>query len=172
MPYALSSSFLSSGFPAFTPSSSSFTQSLRQLQNPPSKGHTQPAMRDPKPTSTSATADSKADIAGADTLPLVLPPSSAPPAQVRTFLASLLQETNQTPAPQAQEIAAKWTVGTGRQLRSYPPMMFLDIFGRQDGWLLYREVRLAVHRERTRADWWYRNGTCASSSLSWVRCWA
>lgn len=87
-----------------------------------------------------------------------LPPPSATPDEVRDFLAQLLTTKRNLPQDQVRRIVAKWTIGTGVELRSYPASMFLDIFGREDGWITYREVRLAVLKAKN--GFWHNYGTC------------
>jgi hypothetical protein len=40
----------------------------------------------------------------------------------------------------SRNIASLWTVGSGRELRTYPAQMFFSVFGDQAGWVLYKEV--------------------------------
>lgn len=80
------------------------------------------------------------DAASADTLP----EAKATPNQVREFIANLLVTRRNLPIDYARRAAAKWTVGSGRELRSYTPSMYLGIFGREDGWIIYREVHLTI----------------------------
>lgn len=81
--------------------------------------------------------------------PIYAPPSqpspSASPASVRAYVASLLTTNRSLPASHAQHIAARWTIGQGRELRAYPAAMYLEIFGREDGWAVCREVKLRIY---------------------------
>ena len=74
-----------------------------------------------------------------------VPPSTATPAEVRGYLASLLTKRHDLPENQVQRVVAHWTIGTGRELRVYTAQMFLDIFGGEYGWALYRDVRLELY---------------------------
>ena len=47
----------------------------------------------------------------------------------------------------SRRVAVRWNVGSGRELRSYPVGMFRDIFGVEDGWLVYMGVRTIQYRE-------------------------
>ncbi|CAK4027684.1 Hypothetical predicted protein [Lecanosticta acicola] len=80
------------------------------------------------------------------------PSNAASPAEVRAFFRSLLvSHCHYTPA-HAESTSALWTRGSGRELRSYPPAMYLTIFGAEDGWILYRETKMALHREARTAE--------------------
>lgn len=35
-------------------------------------------------------------------------------------------------------------MGSGRDLPTYPPLMYFDIFGRQYGWAVYKETKLFI----------------------------
>jgi hypothetical protein len=87
-----------------------------------------------------------------------LPSAKATPAEIVDFLVHLLVSTDM-PVDQARRVAAKWTRGSGQELRSYPPAMYFEIFGKEDGWITYREVKMALHNERNKGIW-YRYGTC------------
>lgn len=73
-----------------------------------------------------------------------LPSTLAAPDQVRSFLTHLLVNKRDLPLDHVRRTVAQWRIGTGLELRSYSPAMYLDIFGREDGWLIYREVRLLI----------------------------
>lgn len=77
--------------------------------------------------------------------PDVLPKPEATPQQVRAYIEHLLTTKRTLPADHAQRIAAKWTTGNGQDLRSYPPAMYLEIFGREDGWTVYMEVKVCIY---------------------------
>ena len=79
--------------------------------------------------------------------------------EVSDFLAYLLTDARDMSTDSARRIAALWTKGTGQELRSYSPAMYFEIFGKEDGWIAYREVHLALHRERSR-EFWYKFGAC------------
>lgn len=82
-----------------------------------------------------------------------LPNKQATPDEVRQFLAHLLLDKRNLPLDHVRRTVAKWNVGSGHELRSYSPSMYLDIFGREDGWVIYREVRLAIeHESRTKGS--------------------
>lgn len=78
-----------------------------------------------------------------------LPPPTATPDEVRDYLTSLLKNKHSVPDDHARRVVARWTLGTGRELRNYTPQMYLDIFGREEGWFLYRDVRMDLYRSRT-----------------------
>lgn len=76
----------------------------------------------------------------------VLPDVRAKPDKVREFISHLLKKRG-VPEGNVRKIVRQWTLGSGREMRSYDPAMYLDIFGCEDGWIIYREVRLRIHEE-------------------------
>jgi hypothetical protein len=88
-----------------------------------------------------------------------LPHATATPTEVAHFLLQLLVLTEAMSLDQGRRVAARWTKGTGQELLSYPPMMFFEIFGTEDGWIVYRETKMAVHVERMQG-FWYKYGAC------------
>ena len=82
-----------------------------------------------------------------------VPPSvNATPEEVRDFITRLLINRRGLPQDHVRRAVAKWTVGSGRELRSYTPSMYLDIFGREDGWIVYREVKLSIYCEQNKSS--------------------
>lgn len=77
-----------------------------------------------------------------------LPEPKAGPNEVRDFITDLLVHRRNLHLDHVRRIVSKWTVGTGQELRSYPPSMFLDLFGREDGWMVYKEVKLTHMRQK------------------------
>lgn len=88
----------------------------------------------------------------------VPPPAKASPLEVSDFLIHLLIDSRGLSTDEARRVAALWTRGTGQELRSYPPAMYFEIFGKEDGWIVYKEVHLAIHREKNQSPA-YRYGT-------------
>lgn len=85
--------------------------------------------------------------------PKDVPPSvNATPDEVRDFMARLLINRRGLPQEHVRRAVAKWTVGSGHELRSYSPSMYLDLFGREDGWIVYREVKLCMYREQEKSS--------------------
>jgi hypothetical protein len=81
-----------------------------------------------------------------------VPPSiNATPDEVRDFITRLLINRRGLPQDHVRRAVAKWTVGSGRELRSYTPSMYLDLFGREDGWIIYREVKLSIYCEQNKS---------------------
>jgi hypothetical protein len=86
-----------------------------------------------------------------------LPPNDVPPSinatpdEVRDFITRLLINRRGLPQDHVRRAVAKWTVGSGRELRSYTPSMYLDLFGREDGWIIYREVKLSIYCEQNKS---------------------
>jgi hypothetical protein len=76
----------------------------------------------------------------------VLPDVRAKPDQVRDFISHLLIK-RAVPEEHVRKVVRRWSMGSGREMRSYDPAMYLDIFGCEDGWIVYREVRLCIHEE-------------------------
>lgn len=97
----------------------------------------------------------------------ILPEAKATPDHVRIFIANLLVTKRNLSVDYARRDAAKWTVGSGRELHSYTPSMYLDIFGREDVWIIYREVHLIIlHNHKSQQGPLRRNVFCMSSSHS------
>lgn len=86
-----------------------------------------------------------------------MPSPWAAPTEVADFLVRLLLANN-VPIERATHIAAKWTLGSGKELRDYPAVMYLDVFGNEDAWVTYPAVQQIVHEEKSE-DFWYRNRT-------------
>lgn len=107
------------------------------------------------------------DAATAETLP----EKTATADQIRDFLVHLLTSKRGLALDHARRIASKWTIGNGKELRSYPPSMYLDIFGREDGWVVYKEVKTCIIRaEQSKKTELSRIGQCKRprySQLSW-----
>lgn len=82
-----------------------------------------------------------------------LPSPKATPAEVVDFLIHILVSTDSMSVDQARRVASKWTKGSGQELRSYPPAMFFELFGNEDGWIAYREVKMAIHKEKNKRFW-------------------
>ena len=97
------------------------------------------------------------------TLPLPSPTSNA--SEIRPYLLHLLTHPPLSlPPSHASSISSHWTLGSGRELRAYDAAAFMGIFGgREEGWILYREVRLRVEGEKS---WVRRWGMRESFSLS------
>jgi hypothetical protein len=76
-----------------------------------------------------------------------VPDAAAPPSEVREFISHLLQE-REIPQTDIQNITPKWKIGSGREMRGYDPAMYLEIFGAEYGWIIYREVKLRIHEEK------------------------
>lgn len=88
-----------------------------------------------------------------------LPPPNATPDEVRDYLASLLRNKHNLADDHVRRVVASWTIGTGRELRTYTPHMYLGIFGREDGWALYRDINLEISKSQTKTFWESR-GIC------------
>ncbi|THX94919.1 hypothetical protein D6D03_09462 [Aureobasidium pullulans] len=82
-------------------------------------------------------------------IPQLNPPiPTASPSEVRAFITELLILTRNLPAQHAKDIADKWHLGTGRELTTYPPSVYADIFGSEDAWMVYKESQLFIRRAR------------------------
>jgi hypothetical protein len=88
-----------------------------------------------------------------------LPPSTATPAEIAHFLLHLLISTEATSLDQGRRVTARWTKGTGQEILSYPAVMYFEIFGTEDGWIVYRKVKMAVHIQKSKG-FWYKYGAC------------
>lgn len=82
-------------------------------------------------------------------IPQLTPPlPTASPSEVRAFITELLILTRNLPAQHAKDIADKWQLGTGRELTTYPPSVYADIFGSEDAWMVYKESQLFIRRNK------------------------
>ena len=79
------------------------------------------------------------------------PPPEASPEHIRAYLSHLLITKRKLPEDYVRPIVANWKLGSGQELRSYSPAMYLRIFGYEDGWIIYREVMLVKLHEDARA---------------------
>jgi hypothetical protein len=96
-----------------------------------------------------------------------VPDAAAPPSQVREFITHLLQE-REIPQTDIQNITPKWKIGSGREMRGYDPAMYLEIFGAEYGWIIYREVKLRIHEEKCQNfNYKYRWGEFVLQSGRW-----
>lgn len=75
-----------------------------------------------------------------------LPEETATPEQICDFLVQLLTTKRGISTEHASRIASKWTISSGKELRNFPPAMFTEIFGREDGYIVYREVKTLVYQ--------------------------
>ena len=95
---------------------------------------------------------------------IAIPSSRASPIEVADFLTCLLTDYRGLSTDAARRVAANWTRGTGLEMRKYPPAIYFEIFGKEDGWTVYREVHLAMER-MLRRSFWYRWKACESSTF-------
>lgn len=86
-----------------------------------------------------------------------LPRPAAPPEEVRLFMTYLLREQGISQSD-AQDVAARWKIGRGREMGSYDPSIYFEIFGAEYGWILYREIKLHIHEDKRRR-FTYKYGT-------------
>jgi hypothetical protein len=80
----------------------------------------------------------------------IVPNRKATPEELRAFFATLLTENDPSLADDASKtetIVSPWRIGGGVEMRQYGPAMYLEMFGREYGWILYREVRLCIRNE-------------------------
>jgi len=97
-----------------------------------------------------------------------LPEETATPDQIRHFLVQLLAAKRGISVDHAQRIASKWTISSGKELRSYPPLMYTEIFGREDGYIVYREVKTLIYQaeidklneEKKNVPFWTTGESC------------
>jgi hypothetical protein len=79
-----------------------------------------------------------------------VPTRKATPEEIRAFFAALLTAQNSQLADDASKcdaIVSDWKIGGGVEMRQYGPAMYLQMFGREYGWILYREVRMRIRNE-------------------------
>lgn len=69
------------------------------------------------------------------------PDDKATPDEVRDFLVQVMQIRPGIGIDHARQIAGRWTLGTGRELKTYPVAMYREVFGPEDGWVVYKEVK-------------------------------
>jgi hypothetical protein len=87
-----------------------------------------------------------------DTAAAKLPSRQASSAEVRDWLAGNLRKRG-IPSNRVDSVVAKWTIGTGSDLRYYPAEMYRSIFGPgEDGWAVYGVVKTAVIKEEDEED--------------------
>merc|ERR1712080_799248 len=79
---------------------------------------------------------------------LSAPSEKATPDEVREFLVRLLIKNRGLHPDHARRVASKWTLGTGRELISYPPLLYAEIFGLEDAWMVYKEAKLFIRTEK------------------------
>lgn len=103
-----------------------------------------------------------------------LPSFEASPEEVRAFLKAILMTSYQVDGETAQKICDKWTIGSGRELRIYPPSVYGEIFGPVNAWAIYLEVKplaLAESRHSARSIRLNKREQLSSStnaSVIWV----
>lgn len=76
------------------------------------------------------------------------PEETATADDLRVFLTQLLISERGLTPDHAHDIASRWKTGNGKELRTYPATMYLDIFGREDGWVVYRETKLCLAQDK------------------------
>merc|ERR1711939_56540 len=77
----------------------------------------------------------------------ILPASQASAEEVRHFIIHVLVSRRQLSLDDARRVATRWTVGSGLELRTYSPSMYLEVFGSEHGWILYKELRPIIDAE-------------------------
>jgi hypothetical protein len=80
--------------------------------------------------------------------PSTIPGIDARSAEIRESLARLLITKSDVRAEEANCIVSNWMIGSGLELRQYGAIMYLDLFGSEYGWILYREVKTRVRKEK------------------------
>jgi hypothetical protein len=103
------------------------------------------------------------DISVAQTGELVAPDPKATPDEVRDFLVRLLIKNRRLHEDHARRVASKWTLGTGRELSSYPPLLYAEIFGMEDAWMVYKEAKLFIEQEKEKKA--PKGGKCMCACL-------
>ena len=80
--------------------------------------------------------------------PSTIPGVEARPAEIRQSLARLLITKCDMRPEEANCVASEWMVGSGLELRQYGAIMYLNLFGSEYGWVLYREVKTRLRNEK------------------------
>jgi hypothetical protein len=83
---------------------------------------------------------------------LTAPSEKATPDEVREFLVALLVKNRGLNQDHARRVASKWTLGTGRELNTYPPLLYAEIFGLEDAWMVYKEAKLFIKTEEKKKE--------------------
>lgn len=84
------------------------------------------------------------DLTIASSAELSAPSDKATPDEVRSFLVQLLIQNRALHPDHAKRIASKWNLGTGRELLSYTPSLYAEIFGLEDAWMVYKEAKVFI----------------------------
>lgn len=92
---------------------------------------------------------------------LTVPSEKATADEVREFLMQLLVKNRGLHPDHARRIASKWTLGTGRELMSYPPRLYAEMFGLEDAWMVYKEAKLFIRTQKQKGK---PKGLCKSQS--------
>lgn len=80
---------------------------------------------------------------------LTAPSDKATADEVRSFLTQLLIQNRALHPDHARRIASKWNLGTGRELISYTPTLYAEIFGLEDAWMVYKEAKVFILTQQT-----------------------
>ncbi|KAH8810863.1 hypothetical protein F5884DRAFT_780597 [Xylogone sp. PMI_703] len=73
----------------------------------------------------------------------ILPARSARPSEIRAYIAEILTSKHELAPKDADEVAAKWSLGLGAELRDELLPYFQKLFGHETGCLLYRHIHEA-----------------------------
>jgi len=49
-----------------------------------------------------------------------------------------------------RRIASKWNLGTGRELLSYTPSLYAEIFGLEDAWMVYKDAKVFILTQKNK----------------------
>jgi hypothetical protein len=124
----------------------------RQMDEETFQGFSTPSRSEkPKPAKKAATTASRffrAVFPAAFKPASTVPGLTAKPTEIREYLTRLLTDKHGLQEDEANRVVAGWKIGSGQELRQYGAAMYLDIFGRKHGWILFREVKMCVRRER------------------------
>ncbi|KAF7191119.1 hypothetical protein HII31_07479 [Pseudocercospora fuligena] len=77
-----------------------------------------------------------------------IPANDAIPEEVQRYVSRMLSSKNGITVAEADEIAAKWKLGTGRDLRQYPAYLHVQILGDEAGWAVFKEVKIQSTLEK------------------------
>ncbi|KAI4736206.1 hypothetical protein E4T50_13278 [Aureobasidium sp. EXF-12298] len=96
---------------------------------------------------------------------LSVPSEKATADEVREFLMQLLIKNRGLHQDHARRVASKWTLGTGRELISYPPRLYAEIFGLEDAWMVYKEAKVFICTEKKKGK---PNGFLLTSGIMFL----
>lgn len=81
-----------------------------------------------------------------------LPAVEATPEEIREYFIQVLRKRG-IDLERAKSLAAKWTLGSGKELRDYSQEMFTGIFGAEEGYVIHSDLQPLVQKEKKRREY-------------------